>query len=1177
VVLAVAPSGCGDNTVLPQPETARRQALFFDDFQTGDTRKWTPMAGRWQVPQIDGLARTYATLEPGLSVTIAGSAMWTNYEVTARVTIGAEGSTAGVLGRVQAKHHYYELSLGIDGGGAKNWALRRRSGHSSWTTLASSPFGYKLGVDYVLRLVMNGASLEGSISGDGGKTFSVLGKAEDATWASGKIGLTSAGAGALFDDVSVSGDLLESPPSGPWGWLAQLRDDTAMFLNGKPAGGWYVTPVHATLLPRSGKVLITGFGRKAEADCASGTVRQNGNTFVLDPNTIDSDVEYVTPLNEQNSQPANDVLYCAGHSPLADGRIYYTGGTRYTPPLPFYTSEDGLDYTRIYNYNTGAFTRNDFPMQGGPSTVSPKGRKWYPTNLRLTDGNVLMFGGFSSACCSAFNRSLEVFDPRKGDLGQNPFTLQVDHSQAPTDTHVLRTYTAMFVLPKPINAAAGNGYARPVFMMGASGHVYLYSPEPGTPTASRHFGRSLMPAPTSQNGIRADRAAIALLGDGRVFVANGSADQATASSFRMYDPTADTWTANTALGIVRAYADAVLLPDGTILLINGDLDSGIVGDVRSPQIINPATGTFTTLPAWPDPELRGFHAMALLLKDGRILIGGGTDHHHAIGCERPDVQIFEPPYLALPDRPAITNVSEGQAINPGGSAFTVTYSGGPVRANAGVVLMAPGSMTHTFDTNQRYVPLAHTEPSAGTLLVTPPANVDVAPPGDYVMYLVGQNGAISTGVWVTIPLATCLYAVDGNTAMTYLEAELASRSSGPFVTISDPLRSGGAYSEVSEGSGSHTSAPDEGKIMLYDLDIANGGSFHLWFLVQGPDTSSDSFWVSVDGGPDTQLTAGGGWGWVHLGASTFSIPTGRHSLKVKVNEDGARVDKIALTKSTATPIDTDPAIACGCVAETDPTFCARHGKNCGTVIEPDNCGVLRTVPSCGICTLPQFCGGGGTANVCGGCIPETDAEFCMRHGANCGMLSGTDTCGVPRTVASCGTCTSPATCGGGGVANVCGAPDLTEGGTVTSTGTACSTSETADKAYDNLMTSANFTKWCITQKPTTSSPRSTVYNFSGSTAFAVTRYTITTANDIPGRDPKNWTFQGCQASCTVGSNTGWITLDTRTNQFAGAARFQTNTYTFTNSSAYQQYRLRITANNGASTHMQLAEIQMFTN
>jgi Polysaccharide deacetylase len=215
----------------------------------------------------------------------------------------------------------------------------------------------------------------------------------------------------------------------------------------------------------------------------------------------------------------------------------------------------------------------------------------------------------------------------------------------------------------------------------------------------------------------------------------------------------------------------------------------------------------------------------------------------------------------------------------------------------------------------------------------------------------------------------------------------------------------------------------------------------------------------------------------------------------------------------------------------------------------------------------------------GSCVPEPNSMFCSRLGKNCGTVTAPDNCGVSRTVSSCGTCTSPQTCGGGGTPNVCGNssnPDRTEGGTVSATGTPCNaTSEGPTKAYDNLMTSANFTKWCVSSAPSTGTPISTVYDFAGTTAFAINSYTITTGNDQPTRDPKNWTFQGCQGTCTVGSGTGWVTLDTRTNQFAGAARFQTNTYSFTNSTPFQQYRVRFTANNGNTTRFQLAEIQMF--
>lgn len=84
---------------------------------------------------------------------------------------------------------------------------------------------------------------------------------------------------------------------------------------------------------------------------------------------------------------------------------------------------------------------------------------------------------------------------------------------------------------------------------------------------------------------------------------------------------------------------------------------------------------------------------------------------------------------------------------------------------------------------------------------------------------------------------------------------------------------------------------------------------------------------------------------------------------------------------------------------------------------------------------------------------------------------------------------------------------------------------------------------------------------------AVISYSMTSANDAPGRDPMNWTLQG--------SNDGqsWTDLDTRSGQDF-PERFQTKDYLFENSQAYQYYRLDITANSGSGL-TQLAELELF--
>jgi hypothetical protein len=92
--------------------------------------------------------------------------------------------------------------------------------------------------------------------------------------------------------------------------------------------------------------------------------------------------------------------------------------------------------------------------------------------------------------------------------------------------------------------------------------------------------------------------------------------------------------------------------------------------------------------------------------------------------------------------------------------------------------------------------------------------------------------------------------------------------------------------------------------------------------------------------------------------------------------------------------------------------------------------------------------------------------------------------------------------------------------------------------------------------------------YQSTTAAIVTWYTITSANDVPGRDPKDWML--------AGSNDGvnWTTIDTRAGE-TFASRFLKKTYLINNNTtAYSYYRLTITANNG-QTGTQFAEWELF--
>lgn len=82
---------------------------------------------------------------------------------------------------------------------------------------------------------------------------------------------------------------------------------------------------------------------------------------------------------------------------------------------------------------------------------------------------------------------------------------------------------------------------------------------------------------------------------------------------------------------------------------------------------------------------------------------------------------------------------------------------------------------------------------------------------------------------------------------------------------------------------------------------------------------------------------------------------------------------------------------------------------------------------------------------------------------------------------------------------------------------------------------------------------------------AVNQYEMTSANDVPDRDPKNWTLKGSN------DGTNWILLDTRENEQFESRKLK-KTYTFTNETAYKFYKFDLEANGAAQ--MQLAELQL---
>ena len=157
---------------------------------------------------------------------------------------------------------------------------------------------------------------------------------------------------------------------------------------------------------------------------------------------------------------------------------------------------------------------------------------------------------------------------------------------------------------------------------------------------------------------------------------------------------------------------------------------------------SPTTEQWTTLASNQVP--RYYHSTAALLPDGRVLVGGGWGGAGGSLDRQHNYEIFSPPYLFKGARPTITSAPGSAGY---GTQFTVATPDAASITKA--VLIPPAAVTHNFDENGRYVPLAFTQ-TAGGLQVPAPANGNMAPPGPYMLFLVNSNGVPSVAKWINI-------------------------------------------------------------------------------------------------------------------------------------------------------------------------------------------------------------------------------------------------------------------------------------------------------------------------------------------------------------------------------------------------------------------------------------------
>lgn len=113
-----------------------------------------------------------------------------------------------------------------------------------------------------------------------------------------------------------------------------------------------------------------------------------------------------------------------------------------------------------------------------------------------------------------------------------------------------------------------------------------------------------------------------LLPTGQVLVAGGQSGGDAQASAELYDPRTDRWTTGADLPTPRTDVHAGLAPDGSPALFLGVVSNRLFGVLR----FAPATKSWTEGPAPSEPRYSAAVVpFAVLLADGRVLVGGGTN------------------------------------------------------------------------------------------------------------------------------------------------------------------------------------------------------------------------------------------------------------------------------------------------------------------------------------------------------------------------------------------------------------------------------------------------------------------------------------------------------------------------------------------------------------------------
>jgi WD40 repeat protein len=372
------------------------------------------------------------------------------------------------------------------------------------------------------------------------------------------------------------------------------------------------------------------------------------------------------------------------------------------------TGSLGIVNTNIFDPATSTWTR----------AANMNLPRWYPTLTELADGRYVAISGNQTT--TTWADTPEVYDPATNTwtLLSGVSTVQVHEEEYPF-SYLAPDGRVFTIAPSADLSFFLNVTAKSWTLVGGASGI--------------RNGSSVMYRP------------------GKVLYSGGSDSVITVTPAKagtaVIDVTAGTpiWRPTAAMTYSRVYHTLTMLADGAVLAVGGEQSSDpkvVTSGVLPTEIWNPVTQTWSE--GAPIATARNYHSTAVLMPDGRVLVAGGGHDGSTADPGQYSSQIYSPAYLFKGTRPVISAAPSSTRY---GSTITVTT---PDAASIGAVnLVSLGADTHQIDMGQHFVPLTFTAGS-GALNVQMPAVAALAPPGNYMLFIVNTNGVPSTATFIRI-------------------------------------------------------------------------------------------------------------------------------------------------------------------------------------------------------------------------------------------------------------------------------------------------------------------------------------------------------------------------------------------------------------------------------------------